>query len=360
MVSPSITADTTCNVSTNRQSRWVGSATAPTGTCAGTIFSHSAIIIAVSSRYASTELVIGEWLHIAPARMPVGAVADPTHLDWRFVLTLQAVSAVMLGLTTFLLLGLRTLLQEGESELRRMNDDLDQMSSVRRDFLQIAVHDVRAPIAGVIMMLTNLRNGLCGPVSGQQMPWIERCLKRLDGLTDLLKDLQIISSLEGSDLDSQKTVVDLNILLTDVVEEHQDLAQGRQQTLFVDLPDALPEVMGLERMLREAVANYVTNAIKYTENGGSITVRGRHNPPVVRIEVEDNGIGIAPEDQRDLFREFVRIKVAGTTVSNASGSGLGLSIVRHVAERHRGAVGVESEPGKGSTFYLELPSGDGA
>ena len=112
-------------------------------------------------------------------------------------------------------------------------------------------------------------------------------------------------------------------------------------------------------MISEAVANYVTNAIKYTDNGGSITVRARFNPPVVRIEVQDNGIGIAPEHQSDLFREFVRIKVAGTTISNAGGSGLGLSIVRHVAERHQGRCGVESEPGRGSTFYLELPVSDG-
>jgi signal transduction histidine kinase len=315
-----------------------------------------AITSSVLAYVLLTALMIGEWLNIMPARMPIGAVADPAQLHWRFVLTLQVVSAVMLGLTTFLLLGLRALLQEGERELRRTNDDLDRMSNVRRDFLQIAVHDVRAPVAGVIMMLSNLRNGLCGPVSRQQMPWIERCLKRLDGLVDLLKDLQILSSLEGSDIESQKTVVDLHALLTTLVEEHRDLAHGRQQTLFLDLPETLPEVMGLERMIREAVSNYMTNAIKYTENGGSITLRARHNPSVVRIEVQDNGIGIAPDDQRNLFREFVRIKVAGTTVSNVSGSGLGLSIVRQVADRHQGRCGVESEPGRGSTFYLELPA----
>lgn len=315
-----------------------------------------AITSSVLAYFLLTALMIGEWLNVMPARMPIGAVADPAHLDWRFVLTLQVVSAVMLGLTTFLLLGLRAMLQEGEGELVRMNDNLDRMSNVRRDFLQIAVHDVRAPIAGVIMMLTNLRNGLCGPVSRQQMPWIERCLKRLDGLVDLLKDLQILSSLEGSDIESQKTVVDLHALLTAVVDEHRDLAHGRQQTLFLDLPDTLPEVMGLERMIKEAVANYVTNAIKYTPDGGHVRIRARHRPPVVRITVQDNGIGIAPEDQPKLFKDFVRLPTRDALKARVGGSGLGLAIARRVAEACGGSVSVESAPGKGSKFILDVPA----
>jgi signal transduction histidine kinase len=250
------------------------------------------------------------------------------------------------------------MLRRSERELREANAMLHQLSTVRRDFLQIAVHDVRAPIGGVVMMLNNLNNGLCGRLDDQQTRLITRCLKRLDGLSELLGDLRALSYLETSDIDAQKTCVDLRELLADLVEEHRGLAGDHQHELIAEIPERLPGVMGVERLLREAVANYITNAIKYTPDGGRIVVRARSADHVVRIEVQDNGIGIAPKDQRRLFEEFVRVKVAGTTVSNVTGSGLGLSIVRNVVEKHGGLVGVRSRPKKGSTFFIHLPAAD--
>jgi hypothetical protein len=147
--------------------------------------------------------------------------------------------------------------------------------------------------------------------------------------------------------------VDLSPMLAELVDEYQDIAAGRQQSLLLEAPAGLT-VWGNERLLREAVVNYITNAIKYTAEGGIIRVQGERARKFVRVTVADDGPGIAPEDQSRLFAEFQRLAHPGDGDA-PSGTGLGLSIVRRVADMHGGSVGLESRLGEGSRFYLDLP-----
>jgi len=121
------------------------------------------------------------------------------------------------------------------------------------------------------------------------------------------------------------------------------------------LPESLTAIRGVDRLLREAVANYLTNAIKYADPSGPIVVCAAQMGSFVRIEVSDSGPGIALVDQGRLFQEFARVGKPGTRRSQATGIGLGLSIVRRIAEAHDGRAGVESQAGQGSTFFVELP-----
>ena len=126
--------------------------------------------------------------------------------------------------------------------------------------------------------------------------------------------------------------------------------------LLVNVPPGLPPVYGVEWLLHEAIVNFITNAIKYTPDGGKIILRAIDMNDFVRIEVEDNGIGISPEDTKRLFNDFIRIKQKDTPVSNVEGSGLGLAIVKRVIEAHGGTVNVSSRQYKGSTFIIKLPT----
>jgi signal transduction histidine kinase len=145
------------------------------------------------------------------------------------------------------------------------------------------------------------------------------------------------------------------VAITAAVEDHLDAAEHRQQVLASVLPDNLPTVVGVERLIREALANYLSNAVKYTQPGGRISVGARQLGAKVRIEVTDDGPGISPADQARLFQEFARVGKEEGRRGRTGGLGLGLSIVRRIADAHRGRAGVESQPGHGSTFYLELP-----
>lgn len=298
-------------------------------------------------------LVIGEWAGVLPVRHVEGITGDGL-IDGRYAGMLLAVYALLLGTASYLLVTLSRALQLGEAQMQSTLVALERVSALRRDFLHIAVHNMGSPVGAVTMFLQNLRDGLAGPLSEKQEQWIDRGLARLDGLSSFLVDLRVLATLEAGGLEDEMSAVDVTPMLGELVEEYGDIAAGREQSLEVDAPENLI-VWGNERLLREAVVNYVTNAIKYTPEGGAIQVRGERRQDFVRVTVADDGPGIAQEDQTRLFAEFQRL--ARPEDSDAPrGTGLGLSIVRRVVESHGGTVGVESRPGEGSRFYLDLPA----
>jgi signal transduction histidine kinase len=300
-------------------------------------------------------LVLGQQHGWIPRVFPAGAVSGGQDLDDRYVVTILAVQGMLFALTTVLLTGLTKLLRQGERRLRRSNAELEQLWNMQRDFSHIAMHNIKAPVHAVVSLLGNLKAGLCGELTEQQAHWVGRCETRLSGLTVFLRDLQKLSSLEPDAIQDQTEPVDVAALLHSLVEENLVLAEQRRHTLTVDVPDGLPPVRAISRLLREAVANFVTNAIKYTPEGGKIVVRAAARRKSVRIEVEDNGIGISQKDQKKLFSEFVRILRPDSATGEVEGSGLGLSIARRIAEVHGGRVELRSALDIGSTFAIEIP-----
>ena len=301
-------------------------------------------------------LVLQEWSGLMPPQLPPGAVASTQPLDGRYAFTEIVIYGILFLLTAVLLLSLARRFRRGERRVRFANHELARLSKARRNFLDIALHNIKAPIGATTMFLTNMRKGLGGEITEKQADWLERSLRRLDGISGFLADLHLLSRLEAGRIEAKTEEVDVVSMVQSVVEEMRDLAEQRKHTLTLSLGDDLPRVRGIGLLVREAVANYVTNAIKYTPEGGRITVRAVAVPPGVRIEVADNGVGIAPEDQKRLFTEFARIRQKDRILGRTEGSGLGLSIVKRIITSHGGKVSVTSEPGKGSTFGLDLPA----
>ena len=297
-------------------------------------------------------LVIGEWAGVIPVHHLEGITGD-APIDGRYAGVLLAVYGVLLGSASYMLVTLSRALQIGEAQMQATLVALERVSALRRDFLHIAVHNMGSPVGATTMFLQNLREGLAGPLNEKQEDWVDRALSRLDGLSRFLVDLRVLATLEAGRFEEEMGEVDLSPMLAELVDEYQDVAAGRQQSLLLDAPVGLT-VWGNERLLREAVVNYITNAINYTPEGGVIQVQGERAREFVRVTVADNGPGIAPEDQSRLFAEFQRL--ARSDDGDAPrGTGLGLSIVRRVVEMHGGSVGLESRLGEGSRFYLDLP-----
>lgn len=301
-------------------------------------------------------LVLTVWFGWIPPHYPAGAVANPAAADGRYVLTVLVVQGMLMALTVILLTSLTQLLRRGEAELRQANYEVTRYSDLLRNLLRIVIHDVKSPVAAAIMSLYRLELGDGGILSEKQREVVEGIQRRLGNLTILLRDFQVLAAFSSADLDKHGQEVDMVPLLRSVVQENQDLASARRHSLLADVPGSLPPVHGIPRLLEECVANLVTNAIKYTPEGGKIVVRAFTRGTIVRIEVEDNGIGISPADQPRLFQDFVRIRREDAPTICAEGSGLGLTIVHRIAEMHKGTSGVISELNRGSVFYIELPA----
>ncbi|MCD4777285.1 MAG: HAMP domain-containing histidine kinase [Candidatus Aegiribacteria sp.] len=283
--------------------------------------------------------------------------ASPLWADSIRVLSFLIVAFVIGELSNELLKTHRAL-REREDRVRKTNSSLREFAKLRKAFLHIAIHDMKSPVSATTMLLHSLQTLLDSSLTDEQEYLINRMHSRLDEATSFLHDFQLFAQLEDpSQIRKQATEINLNDLISDVVNVNQDIAHNKNQKLTCDLEENLSTAGGVERLIREVISNLVTNAIKYTPENGNIIVRSiTMGDCVVSVEVEDDGIGISEKDQKKLFKEFVRIKDNNVAGQKVGGIGLGLSIVKRIINMHGGKAYVISEPGKGSTFGILLHS----
>ncbi len=227
---------------------------------------------------------------------------------------------------------------------------LKQAETVRTQFIQTAAHDLRNPMGITLSALVMLQQ-VIGDASREAGELIEIALggiNRMQNLIDDLLDLESITS--GADL--RRKPVNLARVIDRVMIEMRPQFDSKSQTAQAQCPPELPAVIGDEGWLYRALLNYLSNAHKYTPEGGRITIRAYPHRNDLVVEVEDNGYGIPLEAQAHLFERFYRVVVSE---DQPKGTGLGLAIVKSIAEQHGGRVSVHSKPGEGSTFGLIFP-----
>lgn len=230
--------------------------------------------------------------------------------------------------------------------------ELDRMKS---DFVAMVSHELRSPVASVQQQLSVILEGLSGDLTQRQMRMLRRAQERAGGLLELINDLLDLSKIEAGMVVQYKEPLRLEELLERVRELMLPEAEAKGLKLKLQVKSPLPVVQGDKDNLEGVFTNLVNNAIKYTPEGGKITIRIKGEGENVRAEVSDTGIGISREDLSRIFDRFYRVKSEKTR--QIVGTGLGLCIVKHVVEAHLGTIAVESEEGGGSTFTVVLPAG---
>lgn len=311
---------------------------------------RAAYALATVGYLCLSGLVLGEWSGVLPR-----SAAVSVRMDDQAMVAVLVVYFLLTLVTALLTTGVVRLLRENEQGLRVARERLERLADMRRSFLHVVLHDVRGPVGTVVAMLEGMAAGIDGDLTPPQGLRVGRARARLSSLLDLLRGLRVLADLETETLENLMAPVDLRSTISATVDDHLDAAEQKGQSIRTELPETLPAVRGVDRLLREALANYLSNAIKYTDRGGAIVVRAFVQGAEVRVEVSDNGPGIAAEDQAKLFREFSRTGKEGSRRGRAAGLGLGLSIARRIAEAHHGRAGVESKVGQGSTFFLSFP-----
>lgn len=233
--------------------------------------------------------------------------------------------------------------------------EIRQAEQMRQDFVANASHELKTPLAVIRSSVEALQDGAAEDPH-MLASFLEQVARESDRLTYLVKDMLSLSKIESGALGLEPRAVALNQAINDCMDRHHPRADTKTLTLVEKPPSDAPANVAAwadPDALRQVMDNLVDNAIKYTSNGGRITVRWGATADTVSFEVEDTGVGIPEADVNRVFERFYRVDRAR---GRAEGStGLGLSIVKHLVQAMRGQVRVNSKLGKGTTFRVTLP-----
>ncbi len=229
---------------------------------------------------------------------------------------------------------------------------LKQLENTRREFVANVSHELRTPLSMIKGYVETLIDGAKDKPE-VAMKFLQTIEKHADRLTYLIEDLLAISRLESGQIVMNLQRTEPRGVVERVISDLETKAAAKPTRLVNEVPAELAANADADR-LQQVLFNLVDNAIKYGRPGGSVVLRARRNDrKQLELSVQDDGPGIPPEAQNRIFERFYRVDKARSR--DAGGTGLGLAIVKHIVQSHSGAVWVESEPGRGATFFFTLP-----
>ncbi|HEY3347921.1 MAG TPA: PAS domain-containing sensor histidine kinase [Nitrospirota bacterium] len=227
-----------------------------------------------------------------------------------------------------------------------------EIEQQKADFYAMVTHDIKSPLTVVLGFAEVMSMMELAPDVKEMAEGIDNNAKKIIGL---LEDFLDMSRLESARFALEPAKGDLLELVGSIAEQFRPLAEKKRISLSVDADGRMPAVVFDAKYLVRAVSNMVQNAINYTPEGGRVVIaaylRQAKDGRVAEVSVSDTGIGIPAGDIKRIFEKYYR----SPSVSNTKGSGLGLALVKAVAEAHGGNISVHSEEGKGSTFVISLP-----
>lgn len=229
----------------------------------------------------------------------------------------------------------------------------------KSDFVSTVSHELRTPMTSIVGYVDLMLMGATGPLSDLQHDFLGKVKVNSERLTSLVNDLLDISRIETGRIDLQRGPTSIAAIIEQVVDLLQPKVDEKDQHLDAVLPAVLPLVYADPDRLTQILTNIVGNAIKYTPMEGKIRVYAYVREAMMHVAVVDNGIGIAPENQKKIFERFYRVE-DDPAVYEVSGTGLGLAISLSLIQMHEGEIALESALGKGSIFTFSLPLAEGA
>jgi signal transduction histidine kinase len=240
--------------------------------------------------------------------------------------------------------------QEHEREISHLRET----NQIKDDMIHVVSHDLQNPISVIVSHVDLLRRRdpeywQLHPKSNEYLDTIRDTALRM---ARFVSDLLDVMRIEAADKPAPQ-LTSLDMILTQCHHDTQPLAANRSIRLLYQPPQDNPTLMLVQPLFSQAVVNLISNAIKYTDEGGEVVLYTERDATELRIVVRDNGLGIPEEDLPHLFHRFYR--VASPSHRTREGTGLGLAIVKMIAEQHGGSVSVESQLGRGSRFTIHLP-----
>ncbi|MBW2480005.1 MAG: histidine kinase [Deltaproteobacteria bacterium] len=245
-------------------------------------------------------------------------------------------------------------LEKATTELKEANIRLQELDRLKDDFISTVTHELRTPLTAVRSLAEIIYSH--PQIDAKQLSdFTGIIIKESEQLIRLVSQILDYEKIESAKLDWVIATLDLKEVVKDAVVSTQQLTLDKNITLDLDLAEDVPAVSGDRDRLVQVMVNLISNAVKFCDpDRGMIVVRLRVADHHLRVEVQDNGIGIRPEDQAKVFEPFRQIK--NPTQGRPTGTGIGLTITKRIIDFHHGRIWVDSEPGKGTVFSFELPA----
>jgi len=260
-------------------------------------------------------------------------------------------------------------LHQRNDEIQEKNHQLDEASRMKSDFLANMSHELRTPLNAIIGFSEALRDGLMGDLNSDQQEYCNDIFESGEHLLDLINDILDLSKVEAGKMDLLLENTDFNSLLESCITIIKEKANAHGIKILLDNKVDIKSLILDKRRFKQMSYNLLSNAVKFTPDNGEIKICAeqistkqlplplaktlRSSEQVIKVSIKDTGIGISEEDQKRLFQPFVQLD--GPLSKSHQGTGLGLSMVKKLAELHGGTVTLESELNKGSCFNIWLP-----
>jgi signal transduction histidine kinase len=301
--------------------------------------------------YAAMAILVRTGL--LPATPPPVAVTG--GLTSTYVAVDLAYAAFVLGVPTYYAARILQDLRGKQRALEHRTQQLVEAGRQKSQFMANVTHELRTPIHGMCGLSDLIESGIYGPVTPKQKDAQQAIKRSARSLLALIDDLLELSRADAGKLDLRAEDVDVAELVTTVVAAARWMVGTKALSLETDVQAGLPPAHADPRALKQVLLNFLSNAAKFTPDGGRIVVAaGRDGQGGVRLAVTDSGIGIAEEDHERIFEEFRQID--GSAERQYGGVGLGLAVVKRLSDAMGARVRVESAPGKGATFSVLVPS----
>ncbi|MGQ0653825.1 MAG: ATP-binding protein [Betaproteobacteria bacterium] len=239
--------------------------------------------------------------------------------------------------------------------LREKTRQLEAASRNKSQFIANLSHELRTPLTSILGFSEVLRDGKSGTLTEQQTRFASAINDSGEHLLSLINDILDLSKIEAGRMELHRAEFALPAEIGKALTAIGPRAERRGVEVRSKIDAELGAFYGDRRKFRQMLLNLLSNAVKFTPKGGRVQLRAKARADGIKIAVRDSGVGISPEDQAALFKDFSQ--VGRDAARKAQGTGLGLALTKRLVELHGGSVAVESEPGKGSTFSFTLPGG---
>ena len=240
-----------------------------------------------------------------------------------------------------------------ERERDREIERVEQLDAEKDEFVSMVSHELRGPLTIMKGWVEMILEGRFGELTEQQHEYLTISQNNIERMFTLVEDLLTVSRAESGRLDMIPEEVSIAELIEELGVGVEQIVEERGLRLDVEVEPDIPSIEADRHRVEQVVTNFLSNAIKFTPVGGTVTMRARTDDGGVVAEVSDTGLGIPSAEQGDLFKKFFR---TSNVKGRVPGTGLGLAISKAIVEQHGGRVGVKSVEGEGSTFWMWLPA----